>query len=89
MAVDDIKSYSLATLKEMRARGETHSSADAPEYEIDDGFWEDARVVRPAGRQPVGIDPDLLAWFRRQGPDAETRINAALREWVKGRGRAD
>ena len=29
------------------------------------------------------IDPDLLAWFKRQGPGYQARINAALRAFVE------
>jgi len=29
------------------------------------------------------IDPDLLAWFQRQGPGYQARINAALRAFVE------
>jgi uncharacterized protein (DUF4415 family) len=28
------------------------------------------------------VDPDLLAWFKRQGPGYHARINAALRAFV-------
>ena len=29
------------------------------------------------------IDPDLLTWFKRQGPGYQARINAALRAFVE------
>jgi uncharacterized protein (DUF4415 family) len=29
------------------------------------------------------IDPDILAWFKRQGPGYRKRINAALRAFVE------
>ena len=29
------------------------------------------------------IDPDLLAWFKHQGPGYQARINAALRAFVE------
>ena len=29
------------------------------------------------------IDPDILAWFKRQGQGYQTRINAALRAFVE------
>jgi hypothetical protein len=34
------------------------------------------------------LDPDLLAWFKRQGPDYQARINAALRAFVEAHERA-
>jgi uncharacterized protein (DUF4415 family) len=34
------------------------------------------------------LDPDLLAWFKRQGPGYQRRINAALRAFVEAHHRA-
>ena len=34
------------------------------------------------------LDPDLVAWFKRQGPGYQARINAALRPFVKAQERA-
>lgn len=42
------------------------------------------RFYRPIKRQvTLRIDADLLEWFRAQGGKYQTRINAALREYVK------
>ena len=35
---------------------------------------------RPAKRMiTIRLDPDILAWFRAQGPNYQTRMNQALR----------
>ena len=34
------------------------------------------------------LDPDLLTWFKRQGPGYQARINAALRAVVEAHERA-
>jgi uncharacterized protein (DUF4415 family) len=34
------------------------------------------------------LDPDLLAWFKQQGPGYQARINAALRAFVEAHERA-
>jgi uncharacterized protein (DUF4415 family) len=49
------------------------------------GDWEDTRVVWPQTTEPVTLrlDSDVLAWFRRQGPGYQVRINAVLRAFVK------
>jgi uncharacterized protein (DUF4415 family) len=49
----------------------------------DADWWRDAEVV-PARKQPVTLrlDPDILAWFRDQGPGYQTRINAVLRRYM-------
>lgn len=46
------------------------------------------RVGRPLGtnnKEQVAIrfDPDILAAFRAAGPGWQTRMNAALRDWLK------
>ena len=35
-------------------------------------------------KKPIALrlDADVVAWFQRQGPGYQTRINAALREYV-------
>jgi hypothetical protein len=56
--------------------------ADAPEIELDEDFWRDARVVVvPPGKPSVHlrIDADVLAWFKAQGRGHLTRMSAVLR----------
>jgi len=44
------------------------------------------RFYRPIKQQiTLRIDADLLEWFKAQGGKYQTRINAALREYVEGR----
>jgi len=47
------------------------------------------RRGRPAGGDKesttIRLDRDILNTFRAEGPGWQTRINAALREWLKGR----
>ncbi|MGM0672831.1 MAG: BrnA antitoxin family protein [Pseudomonadota bacterium] len=49
--------------------------------------WDDAvrgRFYRPVKEQvTLRIDADLLAWFRAGGNKYQTRINAALREYIR------
>mgnify|MGYP003573825491 CR=1 FL=1 len=74
-------------------RRELRHLAELPDEEIDTGDipevseFTDAvrgRFYRPVKRQvTLRIDADLLEWFRTQGGKYQTRINAALREYVK------
>ena len=55
--------------------------------------YEHAEPRYPEGMRKevrLRLDPDLLAWFKRQGPGYRARINAALRAFVEAheRGRA-
>ena len=62
-------------------------TADAPKLGPD--FFRRARVRVPPGKQAVSlrIDRDVLAWFKRQGPGYQTRINTVLREYTVRRSR--
>jgi uncharacterized protein (DUF4415 family) len=61
------------------------SDPDAPEVKD----WSGAvrgRFFRPLKKQQtLRIDADVLEFFKRQGPGYQTRINAALREWMNSR----
>lgn len=58
-------------------------TADMPE--VTD--WQGAvrgGLYRPVKHlTPLRLDADLLAWFKRGGDGYQTRINAALREYVE------
>lgn len=53
---------------------------------LDDGFWQDAELVMPAGpkeRITLRLDEEVLEHFRRTGRGYQTRINAVLRAYVR------
>ena len=87
MEKEDIRRYSLDELRAMHDRGETLTRSDAPEIELDEDFWRNARVVMPdeKGKTPVSIrvDTDVLEWFKQQGKGYLTRMNAVLRAYVE------
>ncbi|MFN2427899.1 MAG: BrnA antitoxin family protein [Candidatus Binatia bacterium] len=47
-------------------------------------FWDDAVLVTPVAKQPISlrVDVDILAWFKKQGPGYQSRINAVLRAYM-------
>jgi uncharacterized protein (DUF4415 family) len=60
--------------------------AEDPDTFIPDPRWmENARVVLPGVKEVVTLrlDPEVLAWFRRDGRGYQTRINAVLRAFVE------
>jgi uncharacterized protein (DUF4415 family) len=87
MEKEDIRRYSLAELKDRRKRGLTKTRKDAPEIELDDEFWQNARVVMPdeRGKSLVSmrIDKDVLQWFKTQGKGHLSRMNAVLRAYME------
>ncbi|MEO0772872.1 MAG: BrnA antitoxin family protein [Pseudomonadota bacterium] len=69
----------------MKERGEIAAPRDnAPEVELPDGFWDDAKPVPKQTKQAVSmrVDPDVLAFFKRQGDGHLTRMHAVLRAYV-------
>lgn len=73
-----------------------HSAVDGP-YDPNDAtavsaYWKQASIKRGRGRPAVAVkrptlnmrvDPDVLDAFKATGPGWQTRINAALKSWVK------
>ncbi len=61
--------------------------ADDPDWRgLPPDWYEAARPFYPRGAKKqvtLRLDPDILAWFREQGPGYQTRINAALRAFVE------
>jgi uncharacterized protein (DUF4415 family) len=47
-------------------------------------FWTSATLVDPVPKQPISlrVDVDVLAWFKKQGPRYQSRMNAVLRAYM-------
>jgi uncharacterized protein (DUF4415 family) len=81
----NLRSVSLAELREMEKRGELWATPDdAPTFPPPKGFWKRARPLVPA-KKPVNlrVDEDVLDWFRAQGKGHLTRMNAVLRSYYE------
>jgi len=91
MVDEDLRTYSAAELREMRASGNyVPTASDAPEIELDEEFWRNARIVIPKptpgpAKEAISlrVDHDILAWFRAQGRGYQSRMNAVLRAYVE------
>lgn len=57
--------------------------SDIPE--TDENFWKNATVHLPKPKQSLTIrlDPEIVAWFKEEGPGYQTKINAVLSSYVK------
>ena len=73
-----------AALETVAAMPDTKIDAsDMPEVKDWQGAARGA-VYRPVKRlTSLRLDADLLEWFKRDGEGYQTRINAALREYVE------
>lgn len=92
MAKEDTRQFSREELKQLNKKGQyTRTRPDAPEYELDDDFWDNAQIVFPSleGKDAVKLrlDRDVLSFFRSQSKGYQTRINAVLRAYVETRKR--
>ena len=88
MAKDDTKHYSLKDLDRMVAQDAyVPTPPDAPEIDLDEDFWRNARIVMPDERNKTSIhlrvDTDVLEWFKQHGKGHLRRMNAVLRAYVE------
>ena len=63
-------------------------AADPDTYEIADGEFKQLKRGRPLGsgkkdQITLRLDSDIVAHFRASGNGWQTRINAALKSWVR------
>jgi uncharacterized protein (DUF4415 family) len=93
-----ISIHTSEELKAMNDRGEDQSDRDYVrsltdeelEASIDfeeEGYpdWSTVRVgAPPAAKKQITVrfDPDLIEWFKGQGPGYQTRMNAVLRSYM-------
>ena len=88
MASDDTKQYSRGDIAAMNARGEAPATpAEAPEIELDEAFWESARIVETRPRRKASahlrLDPDTLAFYRAAGRGHLTRMANILKAYAE------
>ena len=69
--------------KLLALRDEDIDFSDIPE--LDDDFWAKAKVVMPKAKEQISIkvDREVLAYFRKDGPGYQTRMNAVLKSFVE------
>jgi len=53
--------------------------------ETDNNFWADADIVMPKKKQPISlrVDTDVVDWFKKQGKQYQSRMNAVLRSYME------
>ena len=53
--------------------------------DVPEDWFEEAIPVLPGPKKLLSlrVDPDVLDWFRAQGPGYQTRMNAVLRAYMK------
>ena len=86
-----MKKASLDEIRKMADAGRLFHSSDAPTDVEDLGpdFWKDADIVRPKDRAHsvhLKIDPEVFAFFKRQGKGHLTRMQNVLKAYVAAHG---
>lgn len=76
-----------ADLARLRRQTEDQINATSPPElaNLPANFWEGARLVPPVEKEAISlrVDADVLAWFRKQGPRYQSRMNAVLRAFMR------
>jgi len=72
----------------MKAKGEVNATpADAPTIELDQAFWEKARIVETRPRRKASVhlrlDSDTLAFYRSAGRGHLTRMANILKAYAE------
>lgn len=78
LSISDKRIAELAAMSD-----EDIDTSDIPE--LDEEFWENARVRFPGGKErlTVRFDEDVVQWFRSQGRGYQTKMNAVLRSFYE------
>lgn len=88
-----IKRYTIDEIRRMKGRTDWDAlrradalglepEQDEDEFELD---WTRAELVTPEPKKAISlrVDPDVLDFFKSQGPGYQTRMNAVLRAWME------
>jgi uncharacterized protein (DUF4415 family) len=92
MADDDTKHYSRSDIATMKAKGEVHPTPDdAPDIELDEAFWQNARIVDtrrpPKASVHLRLDADTLSFYRSGGRGHLTRMANVLKAYAQSKRR--
>ncbi len=95
---EDIRRYTLGELERMESRTdwarvgrmteeelEAAIASDPDWKDVPRDWWKDTVPVSPGPKRLLSLrlDPDVVGWFRAQGPGYQTRMNAVLRAYYE------
>ena len=92
MSEKDIRRYTLEQIRAMKGETNWEKLREAGDYEgpydEESDFevdWTKAVMVDGLFKKAVSIrlDPDLIAFFKTEGPGYQTRMNAVLRAYME------
>ncbi len=87
-----MKGYTLEQIRAMKGQTDWEAlkkqgdfeGPDEDDFEVD---WSRAVMVDNYLKKPISLrlDPDVLEFFKGEGPGYQTRINAVLRSYMQAR----
>ena len=86
MEKENIKQYSMEQIKALINDGDyVPIPDDAPEYEVDPSFWENAKIVMPKAKKSVHLklEDEIFKWFKSQGAGHITKMQAILKSYYQ------
>ncbi len=88
MSESNIKRYTIDEIRQMKSRTDCDALRAQGDYEGPQEFevdWTRAELVTPEPKKMISlrVDPDVLDFFKSQGPGYQTRMNAVLRAWME------
>jgi uncharacterized protein (DUF4415 family) len=92
MSEKNIERYTLEQIRTMKGQTNWDRLREAGDFEgpDEDDFevdWSRAVMVDNYLKKPISLrlDPDVLEFFKGEGPGYQTRINAVLRHYMDAR----
>jgi uncharacterized protein (DUF4415 family) len=92
MSESYIKTYTLEQIRAMKGQTDWDALSkrgdfegpDEEDFEVD---WSRAVMVENFLKTPISLrlDPDVLEFFKSQGPGYQTRMNAVLRSYMNAK----
>ena len=82
MSLDEVRRLpSQTNWAELEENGDYDGDA---EIDVD---WSRVEIVHPKKKTMISmrLDPDILDFFRSQGPGYQSKINAVLRSYIKAK----
>ncbi len=87
MKEKDLKKQSKTNWDKLTSMSDEEiNTSDMPP--VDENYFQNAETRMPNNKSSISlrVDPDVLEWYKSQGPSYQTRMNAVLRLYMEEKG---